>query len=750
MDDDVAAQATIFVNIQGVSGLQRLAAMLARIKREAGGAAPRPQAAMSQAQLDRMAHPIAVGIAEKISYAVGYSLRAPFDAIVASGRVVGRSLLSLTGSLGHFATNVGLVSFGIVALGGAVTGLASPLLNLVGGFKILREAFGWAETAAAEQIRVAGRTRRFFPQILGEGVEAAELAMRVRMASATALFGNAADAMQENITRKMSEYRLGRGIRGEKDIFERWGITPERLARFEQMTGSRVDLTTWLRLFVIKREELEKQLESASPAEKLVIRRKLAMLADDTVKIFGQKFADTVGAMNNQDLAKLETNMKEAVRLGEVPDATRRSINFTIALESLKATFSAITLGIGGDVQPTITKFLNELRHKLTDVDASGKSLGMSFRELASSMATKTWETLRDVMAEITPQTLSGWIAEVNKWNPHDSAESIKGFLHAFVSFTKAVGRIIEVVGEYFGTSEAPAEGGAPAAAAPPAAPPPAAAPGPPPAPPATPPPEPSGRFGWGAPITSPTAPTMPTAPATGAPAAPSGTGWTAPAAAPPPSTPAPLAFPPPTGQRATYPQTGSWAQPFGIQPQEPQKQINLDTLKTAAAGRALVTSTNVVSGPSGDTLVMKSKATDLRPEGAQQGRFGYSVGGWGVGGSGVGPPAIGATGEPAVGAVAPSITAPMPEVGVTRQGIGTSQVPGAPSLYGLPPSIGGFGGGSALTRQDGTVFGAAAAEALKDGLDGASISQGTAPTSYGVAPRAAPKPTGGDTASES
>ena len=66
------------------------------------------------------------------------------------------------------------------------------------------------------------------------------------------------------------------------------------------------------------------------------------------------------------------------------------------------------------------------------------------------------------------------------------------------------------------------------------------------------------------------------------------------------------------------------------------------------------------------------------------------------------------------------------------------------------------FGGGffhqasyGGITAQDGWAFGSAAAESLRDGINGMSIPTGQSMTSYGVAPRHAPRPTGGDVASE-
>jgi len=694
---EVTSEATLTVDVQGEAGLQRLSAALRKIKQDSGTAGTRPQA-VSPTQSARQSQSLAVSIAERVGSAIGATLRAPFDALKASGQVLGRSMLSLSGTFGRLAGSTSVVSIGIVSVGAAIVGIAAPLINLVAGFHVLRTAFEWAQTAAEEQIKVAGRARRFMPQAIGEGVQAAEEEIRARMVTATALFGNAADSMQEQLTRRMSDYRLGKGLRGEKDIFARWGITPEGLQRYEKLTNSRVDLTTWLRLFVIKREDLETRLGKAkTPAERNLLIRKLKALSDDTTKIFGQNFSDMMSAMTDRDLAKLQGNLNAALPLGEVKNYTRASVDFFIALESLKATFSAITLGVGGDVQPAITSFLNEMNRKLLDVDRGGQGLGRSFRELASAMATKTWETLRDVMADLTPKKVSDWIAIVKSWQPKETAETVKNLIGGVIAFGKVVGRIVTLLEGLFGQDEAAPAPGAPAASAPaaasgaPSAPPPVAAPGPPA-------PVPSGAASGAV---------------SGAPAA---------GAAPPaPTAPAP---PMPTMPSAVP----------SFAPSAPSQQSNLETVKAAAAGRAAV-SADVQRGPAGDTLVLRSTA---------QTATGAASGAFGSGATGGAPAPFGAStglGGP-FGGAAPF--GPMP---------GLPGEPGAPGykpggLFAPPPELAGFGF-SALTSQDGAAFGTAAAQSLKDGLDGASVG-GPAPTSYGVAPRAAPKPTGGDTASES
>lgn len=457
---DITAEAALTVDVQNEAAIQRLATALADLQRQAGqvqgavnaggAAAAANSAAAGVVDLGKKAQQeastLGTRITQKFAEAAKSAWRAPFDVLRASSQVVGRSLMGLTGSLGTVASSAGTTSIAIVGVGAALTGLLVPFVNLVAGLKVLQLSFGWAQQAAENQITVAGRTRRFFPELIGEGLDAAEDTMKARMGVAAAMFGTAADSMQESITRRMTAFRLGRGIRGERDIYARWGITPENVQQYERQAG-RIDLTKWLRLFIIQREQLEADLSKAqTPTEKALIRQKLIMLSDDTVKIFGQKFSDMVGAMTDTDMVRLQNNMKAAIPLGHVENATRRMIDFTIALESIKATFRALFEGIGGDVQPSITRFLDVLNERLIDTEKGGYGVGRALRELASTLANKAWEALRDIMEEIDPETVNEWIDAIRQWNPADTAVSVKSLIEAVWNFGVAVKNLLDKI----------------------------------------------------------------------------------------------------------------------------------------------------------------------------------------------------------------------------------------------------------------------------------------------------------------
>ena len=314
---DVEAQSTLTVEVQGEKSLNRLAAAFQNLAQQAQQVQRTVQVATTRAtpaaatrtvqtwlqQQEQEFTSLRSRIALRMAYGAALTARNVFDGLKASATVVGRSLLSLTGSMGSLAASAGIGATAVIGVGLAMTGLAIPIVNLIAGFKLMRSTFGWAQDAAEEQIRVAARTRRFYPQLLGEGLEAAESEMHTRMGLATALFGDAAESMQEQITRRFTQFRMGRGLRGERDIFSRWGITPENVQRFESIAGTRIDLAGWLERFTLKREELESRLARAqTPQERAMLTYKLGVIVDDTTKLFGQRFSDMMSAMTSADL----------------------------------------------------------------------------------------------------------------------------------------------------------------------------------------------------------------------------------------------------------------------------------------------------------------------------------------------------------------------------------------------------------------------------------------------------------------
>ena len=225
-----------------------------------------------------------------------------------------------------------------------------------------------------------------------------------------------------------------------------------------------------------------------------------------------------------------------------------------------------------------------------------------------------------------------------------------------------------------------------------------------------------------------------------------------------------------------------------------------LEAVKASAVGQAQVMTADVQQGPSGDTLVMKSSATEgevQRPEDAPQSHSWASI-------AKKAAPTLAYRGAQVAAAIYPEL-AWMPKAvqgvsaagGLAQAGEGGGSVQesliksfipgggvlsaiesGAPyardiarekfginipepqTVEGPQPGTlaalqrdlgwGGVGTTSIFGSASGLEWGTAAAQGFNDGVKGTTVgTSGVASTSYGVAPRSAPAPTGGDTPTE-
>lgn len=722
---DSEASAVLALNIQGEDKLNRLVAALEKLKsmQGGGGGIPRPVGPRGR----ETPHTTAELVANRIGYyAINRPIVAAFNLLKGAARTLGGELKSLTGAFGGFVSQAGVVSVAVVGLGVAMTGLLGPVASLIGGFALLRSTFNWAQSAAEDQLKVAARTRRFFPQLLGDALEDAEGVMQLRMNVAAAIFGDAADQMQAQVTRKFTEFRMGRGMAGERDIFLRWGITPDFMKRAEQIGGMRVDLNRWLEMFILKREELERQLsQTQSPEVQAAIRKRLSMMADDTVKLFDQKFSDAVFRMSSVDMARLKGNLEAARKLGDVEQGTQKAKDFNIALQSLRQTFSDLASGIGAEVQPSITQFLFTLNRKLLDVEEGGEGLGRALRQLAGEMANKAWTELGKVLDSIKPETIKDWIDYVRKWEPQETIDSFKSLFQSIVKLGESIGEIVPTIRTFTdwwnGNSGSKAQTDQPSSEHGPV--------GPSEAPAATAPSaDPSPFNAWPSNEPAPAAPTVPTAPA--APAAP------APAPAPAPAAPGP-ASPAPAAPEAPAPTPR-------LQNLRTLPKLNLPKLsgvgdnETARTAAGLAVANQVVRASGGEAEVTRSGSDTLTIRAVNPSQRTQ--------------PASLESSQ----IIPQSVDEKRSLLGIPSDidfGVNAAAVP----FTGRLPFAGSFGNsfstpfGGGASMGDGAAWGAAAADSLVNGLNGVAIpSFGVPSTSYGVSPRSAPSPTGGDTPSES
>lgn len=454
MADEVHSEAALRVTVEGAPQLQSLTTALQNLNKAVTGAnANLKPAAVNAAGATAMTQAVAKTraaqkAAEKeieanmttgqrlIVRAVKGIVEAPFNALQFAGGAIKGFATSITPALGKIPASV----LAIGGIGLAAGGLLLPILKLVAGFKLLSLSFGWAQEQAEASAKVASETRRRYPGLVGEAFEKAEDETNVRLNTLTALFGKGAEGIAESVERKLMDAQLGHASLQDSLAFQRWGINNVDRAAFERRTGRRVDLLTYLEQFVTKREQIDRELRNTPEGpRKEELRRVLGQYADDTFSIFGKQFSDLALRWSGSDLRRLRQQMDEAASLGTVKDADRKTTDFNIALWSLMGTFDAIRQGIGGDVQPTITNWLNDLRKRLIEPDRQGRVLGDTLRKLGADLSIKAWEVLDDLLRRIDVDKVNDWLKEVGKINAKEAADSI-------ISFAKSLGVLLKVI----------------------------------------------------------------------------------------------------------------------------------------------------------------------------------------------------------------------------------------------------------------------------------------------------------------
>jgi|GEM_PF-3292476 len=418
------------VQVKTEEEARRLEQAIAQLRSAGGGAAgPRPGVT------PRAVSP-AEKVAENLGRAVGATIRAPFDVAKGTARIAETSLLTFLGPLGRLGAAAATTAPTAVAFGLVVVAFAAPLAAFTLTLKLMRLSFGWAEEAADAELKILARTKRTFPQLIGDAFSHAEDTILVKLGLASALFGQSADALATSITKRIGEAQMQRGLRGEKDIFARWGITPDTVQVYEQIKGERIGLTDWLELFIKKREEFDVAQASSkgTPAEAAAVRGRNQLISDG-IKIFGQRFADILGAFTSEDVQRLKENIAKTVPLVAVEDADQKARDFAVALKSLKETFSQIKHGVAGDLMPAYSQMMDEVRGYLLSTGDDGQTMGMQFRKLASSIALHGWKTLSILLEEVDPEGVKKFIDKIKDWHPeetitnlHKAAQAVAGF----------------------------------------------------------------------------------------------------------------------------------------------------------------------------------------------------------------------------------------------------------------------------------------------------------------------------------
>jgi hypothetical protein len=470
MADEVNAEASLRVDVQGEQDIRNLIVAMATLGRAAdqvnaklkptavnaaGAAAMRETTQQVQKQGEHATKEItttSTRIIERAFRGFGVALSEPF---YAGGRVMRRGIRAFAASVSPMLRGLSPMSVGVVAAGLAITGFLGTAIKLGIGLKMLGVSFGWAQEQAAHAQAVSAATKRSFPGATGTTLIGREAEIDERLATLGAIVGEGADKLNQQIAKKVRE--------GNDEAMRRWGITQGGVARFESTRPGgprKIDALDLTEQFIAAREKAEAELKrNPTGARADQLTRMLSRFGEDTIEILGESLSNAAQNFSTADWKRLRANMAQNTKLGRVDNATRIGVDFTIAERSLFGTFEAIKRGIAGDVMPTMSKAMDKLREKLVGVGTQGEGLGESLRRLGTSFALAAWKHLTEVIDELlSPENLkefSEWTKSIAEANAKDTANSLKSFVRGLLWVGRAFATTVSTlgkIGDFLGT----------------------------------------------------------------------------------------------------------------------------------------------------------------------------------------------------------------------------------------------------------------------------------------------------------
>ena len=450
---DVTSEATLKVDVEGEDELRKLArnfraleVAAKRVSVQSGRLSTNAAAAVeTRAMVNRVsAHGRAAEKAisdaalkriEAVSYKVGSGVRRG-----AEQAVVG--LGNLVAAFNPLLRVLPASAIGIGTLTAAFLGIGPMILRLSTAFTSLKISFGWAQKAADDALENAAGAFRRFPHLVGKSLDAAAGAAEERMQTIAAIIGDGAKDLQDKITRTWTNTRLEKGIRGDKNIFARWGITPASRKAYEKAQGGKpIDLQQWVEMFVGERERLDEAISKATPGSsehrRLTEARK--RIAEDTLKLFGRETSDVILTTSRKRIKYIQDELKKINEAFELPDKIQgktpkeNALDFKAAMHLMQTTWNEFTEHVGAKVLPEVTKTLNLLRAKFLEVK-------QPLIDLAESISVSAWQALQEGIKAIDAKTIEEWGASIKKFmGPEGIIKDVKTLIGVAEALGKAL-----------------------------------------------------------------------------------------------------------------------------------------------------------------------------------------------------------------------------------------------------------------------------------------------------------------------
>lgn len=456
MVDDImgGAEAQLGVTTEGEPGISSLTAKLDDLKSNAGSvqgaidalgtnrAGPVLQFLRAQAQgrspsgRGRPARQDAASIrsfseivAEQLGWGINRAVRAPFAVMNATGKALGRTMVSTAGSFGQVTRQAGPTAIAVTGMGLALGGLLSPIARFAAGLKVLQLSFGWAEDAAQKTITAAGRAARFAPGASAIDREAATEEYRIRAEQTAAIYGPTWEQVESSITRQMRRGTREGGGRGNpiREAFRSIGYTQDSIKRFENEAGG-IDLLAFGNTIILLREDIERRMRAAvqrgDTAEAARLEGNLRALGKVVQQIGqGTTFADVVSGRRSEDIARVQQAIRQAAGTGARPGALGLAQQYQAAQGELRTIFGNLREDIGSTVQPAIIDFLSAVNRIMRDTKDGGLGLSRSLAGVAAQMANSAWGALEKQLKKINHDTVHGWLKAIERWSKEGGPE---------------------------------------------------------------------------------------------------------------------------------------------------------------------------------------------------------------------------------------------------------------------------------------------------------------------------------------
>jgi hypothetical protein len=311
--------------------------------------------------------------------------------------------------------------------------------------KIMSASFDWAKDFAKESFETIARARRHHTDIPTE---------EMRHSTGEALFGSAYETIANQLTKRLTDRRLEKGIGGDASMFARWGITPSSIKKTEKKEGRVLDPLDFAERFASAREKIEDRLDKAREKgqTKQVDRANndLEKMYKDTTRGFGAKFSDVVFGQSSQHIRDLKDMFKEVGdTLGattNIKDRAKLISDFDLNYQRFGAIWSNFRAQVAEKALPAINAVMADMGKKL-------QAIAPQLAEMMGTVATKGWETLQKALGATSVDELKTRLSEFGETlkglDTDKLATGLQSFMQTLVELPGAIANAAAAIRDF-------------------------------------------------------------------------------------------------------------------------------------------------------------------------------------------------------------------------------------------------------------------------------------------------------------